>query len=107
MGDPYDNSGTNYGHMGPIHLGKQEFQLTDDHLRQILQQLPKGKAVTINAVGGDRATQMGRRIQSAVERAGLQVSTINMIGLISPPPQAPLSIEDRGNHAVITIAPNA
>jgi hypothetical protein len=107
MGDTYNNSGTNFGHIGPINIGKQEFQLTDAHLREIVQRLPKSKPVAIYAVGGSRASQMGRQVQSAVEQAGLHVAAFNMIGVMSPPPEAPLSIDDRGDHVGITVAPNA
>lgn len=106
VGDTYNNSGNNFGHMGPIHIGKPAFELTQDHINQVLGHLTKGRPVIVQAVGNQRAWGMGEVMANAIRAAGFSVTREN-IGMLVPVPESPIAVSHQGNATYVTIAPNA
>jgi hypothetical protein len=106
FGDSYKNYGQNYGHMGPVHIGKQEFTLSDGHIRQVLAACPVGLPVTVTATGTQKAFPMQERLASALKRAGYDV-TLDSVAMLVPPPEAPLTINTANGRTTVIVAPNA
>lgn len=105
-GDNYTNSGINYGIMGPVSFGKQEFILTQGHIAHIVAVVPKDKPVEVWAVGAQQAFPMQAKISAALRSAGLQVTTQDA-ATIAPPPEVPLSVDSSGPVTRVVIAPTA
>lgn len=106
MRDNYTNNGVNNGIMGPVTFGKAEFQLTPDLVSQIVASTPQGRPVVVRAVGGSRATAMGQSLLTALQHAGFDV-TFQIIGMMVPPPDQPVSVSPGPAFTIITIAPSA
>jgi hypothetical protein len=105
VGDSYNNSGNNFGHMGPINIGKQPFELTQDQIDEALRRVIPGRPIIVQAVGNQRAWAMGQKLTQALTTAG-HTAVLRTIGMLSPPPDQPLTISLEGNATVLTIAPN-
>jgi hypothetical protein len=105
-GDTYTNTGTNNGIVGPVTFGRPSFVLTDAMVSKIISLLPSGKPVVVQAVGDDRAVEMGQTTAQALTAAGFQVQLVR-IGMLVPPPNAPVSISKGADQSVVTIAPAA
>ncbi len=93
-GDNYLNSGNNFGHMGPVNIGRQLFEFNQDVGNEILSKIPKHQVKTIQIIGSDRAQAVGRQIVKFLEMNGYDVSNQMIIGVISPPPSSPISFEN-------------
>lgn len=106
MGDTYNNSGTNYGHMGPVHIGRQEFKLTQSHIHDLLGKMPRGRKIILQVVGNARAQEMGQSLGRALSQAGYEIEN-HQIGVLCPSPDSPLTALDKGSHIEITLAPSA
>jgi hypothetical protein len=91
---------------GTVNVGKQEFSLTPQIMSNLLSKAIADKPVVIQAIGGERAMEMGMSLEKAFRAAGFEVRT-NWIGVQSPPPDTPVSISLLPNRTVVTIAPNA
>jgi hypothetical protein len=104
-GDTFNNSGTNFGIMGPVNVGKQEFKLTLDLIRQVVEGCPQGIPVTVVAVGTPRAFPMRDAIAAALGAAGRSVR-LDSVMMPLPPPDKPLTVAKSPQHTVVTIAPN-
>lgn len=105
-GDTYSNSGTNNGIMGPVTIGRPSFVLTDAMVSKIISVLPSGKPVIVRAVGNQRAIEMGQTTAQALTAAGFQVQ-LEAIGMLLPPPNAPVTVSRDGEQSVVTIDPAA
>lgn len=106
VGDKYNNFGNNFGHMGPINIGNPAFELTQAHINEVLSHLIPGWPVIVQAVGNQRAWGMGNAMANAIGAAGHTVVQQN-IGILSPPPEGPLTVSHEGNTTCVTIAPSA
>lgn len=105
--DTYSNSGTNYGHMGPVNnFGKPQFELSQAQIGSVLGRIPPARAVVLVVVGNDRAQEMGRVLCNALQRAGHTVEC-NQVGVMGPPPDKPLTIEERDGRTTVILAPDA
>jgi hypothetical protein len=105
-GDTYTNSGVNNGIVGPVTIGRPAFVLTDAMVAKIISLLPPGKPVTVQAVGGQHAIEMGQATAQALTVAGFQVQLAS-IGLLAPPPDAPVTVSSEGDRSIVTIDPAA
>jgi hypothetical protein len=105
-GDTYNNSGNNFGHMGPVNIGKQVFTLTDDHIREVVQACPIGLPVTVVAIGSQRAFPMQNAIATALKAAGYTVS-LDSWAIPVPMPDSPITVDRNAQRTMVKIAPNA
>jgi|SRR5579884_924179 len=105
MGDSYTNTGTNYGHIGPVNQGRQEYELTDEAISEIVSRIPSGRDVVIQKPGTTRGREMGQRLRAAVERAGFKVARDRELVIANYP--QPLTETDNGREYWITISPEA
>lgn len=99
MGDTYNNSGNNFGHMGPVHIGRQQFEFTSDIAAELLAKVPKNKAIDVEIIGSQRSQQIGQNIVGFLRANGYSISEVITIGMKVPPPSGPLSLE--GNTLTI------
>jgi hypothetical protein len=104
--DNYNNFGNNFGHMGPINIGKSAFELTQAHIDEAVRRVPNGRPIIVRAVGNQRAWTMGERLVQALKSAG-HTAVLHTVGMLSPPPDGPLTMTLEGNATCLTIAPNA
>lgn len=82
------------------------FGLTPQAINNIVAAVPHDKPVVLSVIGGNRAQRMGDDLQQALAAAGLQVQR-NVIGVMSPPPDDPLTIDTRGPKTLIVLYPAA
>ncbi|WP_234731136.1 hypothetical protein [Acidocella facilis] len=109
MGDNYTNNGNNFGHMGPINnYGPQPFQLTEDVLRQVLANCPKGKKIFLRGIGHPIKFEPVRsRLMLALQTAGFDVEMGATFDVKVPPPPYPITINTNSqNHTIIDVAPD-
>lgn len=99
-GDTYNNSGNNYGHMGPVHIGRQRFVFTPVIEQEILAKVPRNNPLPVWIVGSMSAQQVGHEIVNFLRANGYVVSEVNTAGMMSPPPSGPLTYDGQ----TITIA---
>ena len=105
VGDTYNNSGNNFGHIGPVNIGRQEFVLTDRNIAEIIARIPRGRIVNLTVVGNARAQQMGERIAAAIEGVRHPLNRFR-VGMMAPPPEYPITFNDNGNMFAIVFAPD-
>jgi len=88
-----------------VHIGRQEFVLTDQHIQQVLREVTPGQAVALQSVGNQRAQAMGSALYEALSQAGFSVNW-TQIGMMAPPPDGPLTVIRSPTGSTVTIAPN-
>ena len=109
MGDHYTNNGNNFGHMGPINnYGPHPFQLTDDILSKIISECPRNRKVFLRGIGHPMKFEPVRsRVMLALQMAGFEVEMGATIGVMSPPPPYPITINTSSpSHTIIDVAPD-
>lgn len=105
--DTYNNSGYNFGHIGPINnFGKQPFQLTPAIINQIVAAIPVGSDVTVTAVGTQSAFPMRDAIAAALSANGCKVE-LDSAMQIMPPPERPITVTENFGKPLVIVAPNA
>lgn len=93
-GDTYNNSGTNYGHMGPVHIGRQRFVFTPEVGQEILTKVPRNNPLPVWIIGSARAQQVGRQVVNFLRENGYTVSDVISGEIVSPLPSGPLTYEE-------------
>ncbi len=107
MGDTYNNSGKNFGHMGPINnYGKQPFQLTQGVVDQVVAAIPTGSDVVVMAVGTQRAFPMRDTIGAALGANGCKVELDSAMTFM-PKPEHPITVTENYGKPLILVAPDA
>jgi hypothetical protein len=76
LGDSYNNNGNNFGHMGPIHNhGPQPRKMDAALKQQILNEMPRDKAITVMALVGDaEACQFAEEIHAFLKANGFPLT---------------------------------
>lgn len=92
--------------VGTLMLGKPQFQLTEDLIRQVVAACPKGVPVTVMATGTQRAFPMQAALVNALRAAGFTVNE-DSAAMLLPQPEAPLSVQKTPARTTVIIAPNA
>lgn len=105
VGDNYNNSGNNFGHMGPVNLGKQPFTLTVDLISQVVAACPKDLPVRVIAVGTQGAFPMRDSIGAALRAAGYSVEMDSAM-MYMPPPERPLTVVPETGRTLVLVTPN-
>ena len=106
-GDAYYNNGVNNGIMGPVTISKPPpFVLTPLAINNVINALPRDRAVEVDAVGNERARGMGRELSNAITDAGFRTE-LHLIGVMAPAPEQPLTVSSSGNKTIVTIDPEA
>lgn len=106
-GDSYTNSGSNFGHMGPVNnYGKQPFELRPELISQIVNACPPGIPVKVMAVGPQKAFPMQDAIAAALRQRGFTV-ILDGAGTLYPLPEHPVEIRRSAEETMVVIAPNA
>ncbi|BAQ70554.1 phosphoheptose isomerase [Rhodovulum sulfidophilum] len=103
MGDSYHNSGNNYGHMGPVNIGRQSFELNQPTREEILRKIPRHGILRIEIVGSGRAQSMGLDVVRFLGQNGYSFPEPTFIGMLVPPPSGPICFEG----GALTIAADA
>ncbi|WP_237401368.1 hypothetical protein, partial [Rhodovulum sulfidophilum] len=93
MGDSYHNSGNNYGHMGPVNIGRQSFELNQSTREEILRKIPRHGILRIEIVGSGRAQSMGLDVVRFLGQNGYSLPEPTFIGMLVPPPSGPICFE--------------
>jgi hypothetical protein len=99
-GDTYNNSGVNYGHMGPINIGRPRFDFTRGIATEILTKVPKHRPINFTIIGSSRSEIIAQNIMRFMSENGYRIGSISRIGVTSSPPANPFSFE----NDTITIA---
>lgn len=93
MGDSYHNSGNNYGHMGPVNIGRQSFELNQSTKEEILRKIPRHGISRVEIVGSGRAQDVGREVLRFLEKNGYSLPQPTLIGMLVPPPSGPICFD--------------
>jgi hypothetical protein len=89
-----------------VHIGKPVFELTQEHINEVMQACTPGVPVTVFATGTQRAFPMQAAIAAALQGAGFSVN-LDSAATIIPLPETPLSVTPGPPRTIVTIAPNA
>lgn len=95
MGDTYNNNGKNFGHMGPINIGRQLFEFNQEIANEILRVVPKGVPVNFEVIGSQRSDIIFTQISAFMKNNGYVIGEVVRIGVKSPPASAPLEFTGR------------
>jgi len=100
MGDSYNNSGNNFGHMGPVNIGRQQFNFTPQIAQEILDKVPRDSPIDFRVIGSERSASVAQEIMEFMKLNNYAVGNVTRIGVIAPPPSGPLTFDGR----ILTIA---
>ena len=89
-----------------VHVGKPEFELTDELIEAVLKHVQPGKPVELTAVGGQRALDMARRLEQRLALLGHEIM-FDHTGMVVPPNEKPLMVEPCADFTRIVIDPKA
>jgi hypothetical protein len=92
------SGGDSYGTVNVY--GRPQFQLTNDIISDTIKHLPPGIPVTVAAIEGPHAWQMGKALADAIRAAGYSVilETHLMAGTVEP---ISISTKDPNNTLVV------
>lgn len=90
--------GNNTINVAPARLTFQP-AVADDLIRK----LPAGKPVVIHSVGSDQNQQIATQYHQYLLKHGIQVKSRVGFGVKAPPPDYPITIDDRGDTVFLTI----
>lgn len=75
MGDTYNNSGNNFGHMGPINYGRGQRTLSASDKDQLAANLPRATPIEVRCAWGDQeAFTLATEIHNYLTGAGFTVN---------------------------------
>ncbi|HEV7253372.1 MAG TPA: hypothetical protein VGN97_09760 [Mesorhizobium sp.] len=101
-GDNYNNHGNNFGHMGPLNIGRPEFKIDLALQNRIEAALANCDSVAIEALGGQRAWGLGHAIDKRAKELG-KSSSLMTIGVEAGALESPFNMTASGRHLSIYI----
>lgn len=101
MGDQYNNSGNNFGHMGPVNnFGPIQRDFSSPAAaaaREQLLQLPRDKHIKVGAVMGDpEAFALAKQIKAFLDQNGFTNIEAFHQSMFSEPPKGLMMNENAG-----------
>jgi hypothetical protein len=106
-----DQSVTSHNQSGGItahtvNVGPQRLKFETAIAEELVRKLPQGKPVRLRSVGSNTDHAIASEYQEFLTRRGFDV-TRDVIGMLMPPPENKITIDDRGPQIVVIIAPSA
>lgn len=94
-GDNFVNNGNNFGHMGNVYIGRQQFNFTPEVAKELAQKLPRQHPIEITIVGSPRSFAAGAQIVDFLRKSGFEIGVVNYYGELTPVPPGPLSFDGK------------
>ena len=109
MGDVIDNKGiVTQGQIGnnTINVGPSQLTFQTSIADDLARKLPEGKPIVIHSVGSLGSQSIADQYQAFLTGRGFKIKARSVFGTKSPPPDYPISIDDRGDTVYLTIDPS-
>jgi hypothetical protein len=101
----YDQKGGITAHT--VNIGKQEFDITEAHVQQILSTLKQGDSVDLTCIGNKPAQrQMFDTLCTYLRSKGIEVH-YSLIGMTTSMPGSPFGVSRHGTTVYVSVAPDA
>jgi hypothetical protein len=99
---------TNYGSITQncIVVGPTRLTFQTAIAEELVRRLPKEKPVVIRSVGSDRDQTIASQYQQFLVDHGYTIKARAGIGVLAPPPDYPITIDDRADSIFVTIDPS-
>lgn len=108
VGDSYNNSGYNFGHMGPVNIHTKPAQrtLNGDLKRELLSRLPKNRKINVGWIANNgEAEGFAMEIRSFLRESGYDLDPPSAI--MAAWTVQPLELHDNENGVSLMVGTNA
>lgn len=101
-GDTYNNSGSNFGHMGPLQVGYQRFEFSKEVAAEVLRSIPREGALNVTIIGSTpHAQRVGNYTMQFLKENGYSIGERRTIGYMSNALQEPIIYNHQARHLII------
>jgi hypothetical protein len=88
-------------------VGHVDLTFSEKIAEDVAARLPKDRPIKLTGVGSNRDQQVVDQYGVFLRNAGFAIAERNIIGMMSPPPDAPITITVQPNFTNLLIAPRA
>jgi hypothetical protein len=102
------SGGTNYGSIEQhcTVVGPTKLVFEPAIAEELVRKIPPGRPIRLMSVGSAGDQAVATQYQQFLQSHGFQIERTT-IGMMAPPPDHPISIQDGGNLVTVLIAPSA
>jgi hypothetical protein len=91
---------------GTINVAPGRLAFSEQLGNELVTKMPQKKTVNIRSVGGNSDQSVANEIQTFLQQRGYTVNR-TVIGMLSPPPDRPITLMEGPDSYTLTIAPSA
>lgn len=88
-------------------IGRIDLTFSTEVAAKIEERLPKDRPFDLMAIGGSRDLEVVEAYANYLQQHGYTLRSRSRAGIVSPPPDAPITIIVAPDHSVLQIAPRA
>ena len=96
---------TNFGMINQ-NCGPSKLTFQPAIAEELVSKIPPGKLVRLMSVGSNSDQGVANQYQQFLVGRGFNIER-SIIGMMAPPPDHPITVNDVGNAVIVTIAPSA
>ncbi len=100
----YNQSGGITAHT--VNIGPKKLEFSEEIGKEILGKLSRDKPISLQSIGSNCDQQVADEFQAFLENSGYKISRAS-IGMMIPPPDHPIVIQESDREIILTIAPSA